>query len=190
MPPRTFAWAGVLAALAAGAICQVAGPVGLAYVGTPSIPKGLYLANRYSLAPKVGEYVCISGASLPEWARQRHYLPAGMPLCKQVAALSGGQVVRSGVHQQACDVSGTCVSSTLRPVDSQGRSLAPAFPEGRSVIAADSVYLYSPHPRGLDSRYLGQVSASAITLRLTPLLTRGVTSFAVQGGGDANTATR
>lgn len=164
---------GIAAALAAFGAYQLRGSTVLALNGTPSVPVGLYLAHKTTEAVAPGDLVCVSSAALPSWARDRHYLPDGMRLCKRVAASSQGWVFRERDRLAVCNTEDPCKESVLRTVDSKGRALTPAFPEGPSDIPAGFIYLHSEHPKGLDSRYLGLLPSNAVVLRLTPLLVSG-----------------
>lgn len=158
---------GVVATLGAN---QLRGTTVLAFNGTPSVPIGLYLANKPAKSVAPGDLVCVPGEALPAWARTRHYLPDGMRLCKRVAASSSGWVFREGARMTVCRAKGHCKEASLRDKDSKGRALTPAFPEGPSEIPVGALYLHSEHPRGLDSRYLGLLPVGAVVLKLTPLI--------------------
>ncbi|MDQ1300935.1 MAG: hypothetical protein QG637_856 [Chloroflexota bacterium] len=164
---------GATLALAALGTYQKHGKTVLAFNGTPSVPVGFYLARRNPRALEPGDLTCVRNEALPDWARARQYLPDGMSLCKRVAATTGGTVLREGSRLRVCTAGGECLESALRGADSHGRELRAAFPEGRSGIPAGQVYLYSEHPKGLDSRYLGLMPLSDTFLRLTPLLVSG-----------------
>ena len=62
-----------------------------------SAPIGLYRIDPGS-TPRAGDLVVLQPpAPLSRWLAERHYLPAGIPLLKRVAALPGARICRSGV---------------------------------------------------------------------------------------------
>lgn len=101
-------------------------------------------------------------ASLPErageLARARGYLPAGVPVIKQVGAIGGDEVCWSG--QEATLPGGSRLE--LLGQDRAGRPM-PAPPPGCVTLAPDQVFLRSDRSEAsFDSRYFGPVEASDV----------------------------
>jgi conjugative transfer signal peptidase TraF len=133
---------------------------------TPSEPAGIY-----RLVPggaERGALVWLQQPMGPEASMLHRYAPAKIPLIKRVAAIPGDTVKleRSGVL-----VNGTpWPDSAQLTRDAEGHALY-AFPFGIYRIAAGQLWVMSQHPRGIDSRYFGQVPESSVISRLTPVLT-------------------
>ena len=131
-----------------------------------SAPLGLYrISEADSLT--LGELVVVMPP--PDVARfmaARHYLPAGVPLMKHVAALPGQRVCRSGAM---VTVDGRPVAFA-RARDRAGRPL-PIW-RGCHHIRAGDLFLLNPAPDSLDGRYLGPLPASGLIGAAHPLLTR------------------
>jgi len=137
----------------------------LVWNASPSAPVGLYWASR--AAPARGDLVL---ATLPPDARRlaadRRYLPAGVPLVKRLAAVSGDVVCTVG---DAVFVNGKYVA-TRRNRDSFGRVL-PRW-SGCCTLAADELFLLMADVSGsFDGRYFGPVRRARIIGRLVPLWT-------------------
>jgi conjugative transfer signal peptidase TraF len=90
-------------------------------------------------------------------------------MLKPVVARAGDVVT---VSEQGIGVNGRVLPNTapLR-TDTHGRPLT-AWPFGRYVVAADTVWVASSYnPRSFDSRYIGPVPTSGIRDYVRPLLT-------------------
>ena len=69
----------------------------LLWNASASAPIGLYRIDP-GATPRAGDLVAIRPSPpLGAWLAERHYLPAGVPLLKRVAALPGARLCRSGV---------------------------------------------------------------------------------------------
>lgn len=132
---------------------------------TASAPVGFYLLARGR--PVVGEWVAIlPPPDLAHWMALRGYLPANVPLLKQVAAVPGQQVCgRAGI----LSIDGVPVAR-MRLKDRRGRTLKPFM--GCRDLADGEVLLVNRHaPDSLDSRYFGPLPSRSIVGRARPLWT-------------------
>lgn len=142
------------------------------FIVTASIPVGLYWAEPVQVQTlQRGDTVCFSYRT-PGWASGRHYFDEGSLLCKFVQALPGDRVIRVGdeliLHDGQAHIQ---VLSRFSTWDSRGRMLPAALEPHESLdLQSGSFWLGSTALRGLDSRYLGQISAGDIRLKITPVL--------------------
>lgn len=137
----------------------------LLFNATASAPVGFYLLAPGQ--PAIGDWVAIKPPrDLARWMALRGYLPANVPLLKQVAALPGQEACgRSGV----LSIDGAPVAR-MRTKDRWGRGLAPF--SGCRRIAVDEVLLVNRQaPNSFDSRYFGPLPAHGIVGRARPLWT-------------------
>jgi len=137
----------------------------LVWNASASAPVGLYWVSR--TAPARGDLVF---AALPPDARwlaaDRGYLPAGVPLVKRLAAVSGDVVCAVG---DAVYINGEHVAMR-RERDLTNRAL-PRW-AGCRVLAADEVFLLMTGvSNSFDGRYFGPVRRARIIGRLVPLWT-------------------
>jgi conjugative transfer signal peptidase TraF len=140
-----------------------------------SLPRGLYLLAPPA-APQPGQLVL--ACPPPSFARlavERGYLPPGpcpggsQPLGKLVLAIAGD---RLDVAPGGITLDGRPLPSTASvAADPAGRPLCRQL--GSHLVPSGALWLISPHPRSLDSRYFGPVAASALLGRLRPLATWG-----------------
>ncbi len=138
----------------------------LLWNASASAPTGLYRLHP-GVIPIVGDMVAYRPSpALAGFMAERHYLPAGVPLLKHVAARRGATICR---HDAAVTIDGRAVA-VARATDSHGRPL-PVW-RGCHVLRADQLFLLNPAPDSLDGRYFGPVSASGLIGRATPVLTR------------------
>jgi conjugative transfer signal peptidase TraF len=156
-----------LAGTAAAALPAVWRPdVRLVYNASASAPLGWYLI-RPATTPRVGDYVL---ATLPTaaaaLAAKRGYLPAGVPILKQVGAVAGQHVCITG---DALLIDGNPFGR-LRRSDSNGRQLT-AWPQCRRLVNGELMLLSTTNPASFDSRYFGPIVASAVRGRAVPLWT-------------------
>lgn len=169
-PFRTAALAFVLAValfLLLGA-AQRLSPWTLALNRTPSIPLGLYLAERAPLTNlRRHDIVCVAYFP-PAWALERRYLLPGTPLCKYLLGLPGEGIA---IEQDTLHITGDnapLFAGHYAATDSQGRALPRASLPGQ--IPPHHYYLGIPEKsNSLDSRYLGLAHDSQMVLRLHPL---------------------
>lgn len=170
---QTAARAFVLAVavlLALGALHQVS-PWTIALNRTPSIPQGLYLAERAPLDSLARHDIVCVPYSPPPWALERRYLLPGTPLCKYLLGLPGERIAVEGDALSIIDDKRqTLGAGRYAAVDSHGRALPRAdLPQ---QIPSGHYYLGVPDkPNSLDSRYLGLAPASRLVLRLYPVWT-------------------
>ncbi len=148
-------------------------PYSLVWNRTASIPEGLYLAKERDVHEPLrrGDVACFRYVA-PDWARERHYFPDWMRLCKPVAAVPGDEVSREGAQLYVTPVHGERTpSGELSPQDSRGRVLPQdQLPVG-TVPSGHYVLLAPAKAKSFDSRYLGLIASERITVRLTPLYT-------------------
>jgi conjugative transfer signal peptidase TraF len=156
------------------------GGLGVAAVGAPLAlrPSPHWLWNASASAPiglysvhsvrglEVGDWVAVRPPT--ELAREfaaRRYLPLGVPLVKQVAAMAPAEVCRWG---RRITIDGQPVARA-RDDDRMGRRL-PVW-RGCRRLTTDQVFLLNAVPDSLDGRYFGPSDRAAIIGRLTPLWT-------------------
>jgi len=159
----------VLMLIAGAGVAAVLAPItlnpspALLWNATASAPIGLYrVRSAGQLA--VGDWVAARPpANLASLFAARRYLPLGVPLVKQIAALSPSQVCRIG---RRISVDGRAMA-LAHGSDRLGRAL-PVW-SGCRRLAAGQVFLLNPAPHSLDSRYFGPVVTTALVGRLTPL---------------------
>lgn len=132
---------------------------------TASAPLGFY--GLTPGAPRVGDWVAISPPPpLARWMAARGYLPANVPLLKQVAALPGQQVCgRGGVLL----IDGEPVAR-MRARDRWGRALEP-FRGCRRLRSGEVFLINRQAADSLDSRYFGVLPLSGLVGRARPLWT-------------------
>jgi len=151
---------------AAAAPAVVRPPVRVVYNSSSSAPLGWYRVQPV-VSPNVGSYVL---ATLPTaaatFAAQRGYLPAGLPILKQVNAVAGQHAC---VRGSALLIDGTPSGRILRS-DRQGRPL-PAWRQCRRLMDGELFLLSTANPASFDSRYFGPVPASAVRGQAVPLWT-------------------
>ena len=139
----------------------------LIWNASASAPIGLYRLHRPETLP-VGTLVAVEPPkALARWMAERHYLPIGVPLLKQVSAVAGQRVCR---HGNVVRVDGRVVGRAhLR--DSNDCPL-PVW-KGCLTLHADQIFLMNTAvPDSLDGRYFGPLPVSSVIGRVTPLLTR------------------
>ncbi|MGB3469285.1 MAG: S26 family signal peptidase [Erythrobacter sp.] len=133
---------------------------------TQSVPTGLYhIRGKASL--HVGERVAIDPPSrLRTILAEGGYLPHGVPLLKEVAALSGDRVCRSG---PTITINGERAGEA-RTLDSQSRPL-PTW-QGCQTIAADEIFVMNRRaPESFDGRYFGPIVLADVIGRASPVWT-------------------
>ena len=129
----------------------------LLWNASASSPTGLY---RVARAPRVARgdmVVAWPPASARALAAERHYLPLGVPLVKQVAAIAGDQVCGRGAELL---INGLAVAAR-RAADPSGRPLP--WWTGCVRLGGGDVLLLSPNvPQAFDGRYFGITRRSEI----------------------------
>jgi conjugative transfer signal peptidase TraF len=140
--------------------------VRIAYNASASAPLGWYQVRAFA-SPQVGHFVL---AMLPNdaaaLAARRGYLPAGLPVLKQVAAVAGQHVC---AHADAIVIDGAVSAHILR-ADRMGRPLA-AWHQCRRLIDGELFLLNTSNAASFDSRYFGPVSVSAVRGQAIPIWT-------------------
>ena len=133
---------------------------------TASVPTGLYLvSDEYVL--RTGDRVAVEPSpTMRNFMVARGYLASGVPLLKQIAAVPGDTVCRTGY---AIDINGDH-AGFARETDSLGR-LMPAWQDCH-VLGGNEIFVMSPAvPDSFDSRYFGPLPRARVTGRAIPLWT-------------------
>ncbi|MTJ82860.1 MAG: S26 family signal peptidase [Telmatospirillum sp.] len=151
--------------LAIGGLSLVSMTPRLIWNATASTPVGLY-AVQPDRHPAVGDLLAVRPPErLAAFLAAGGYLPRGVPLLKQVAAVAGEIVCRTGI---TITIDGITVA-TAHERDHLGRPL-PAW-SGCHTLQRGELFLLNRHPDSLDGRYFGSIPASTVLGRARPLLT-------------------
>ncbi len=139
----------------------------LVWNASASVPIGLYAVRPVGTL-HVGELVIVCPPDdLATFMHQRRYLPIGVPMLKQVAALPGQTVCRAG---RTITVDGAVLGEALDS-DSSGRPL-PVW-DGCQHLGLGSVFLMNwQSEHSFDGRYFGPLSDATIVGRTDPIWTR------------------
>ncbi|WP_337190896.1 S26 family signal peptidase [Qipengyuania algicida] len=129
-------------------------PTGLYHIGDPA---GLHIGERVALDPPPG---------LRDYLAERGYLPAGVPLIKEVAALPGDTVCRNGL---AITINGS-LAGRARTRDRRGRVL-PAWHGCRTVAHREIFLMNLRAPDSFDGRYFGPLPRDRVIGRARPVWT-------------------
>lgn len=131
-----------------------------------SVPTGLY-AIRRKTSLHVGERVAVEPEpALRQFLATRGYLPAGVPLIKRIAAVSGQRVCRFG-HGVTIDGN---FAGVARARDRLGRLLPAWF--GCRTLRSGELFLMNPAaPDSFDGRYFGVSRIADVIGRATPVWT-------------------
>jgi conjugative transfer signal peptidase TraF len=129
----------------------------LVWNASPSSTIGLYRL-RAPVRIQKGEML-VAFAPLParRLAAMRGYLPYGVPLVKQVAAISGDRVCARGAN---VFVNGEVAARRLA-ADASGRPL-PSWRGCRTLVRGEAFLLSLHVPRAFDGRYFGVTRADDI----------------------------
>lgn len=128
-----------------------------------SVPVGLYAAHRS--APRRGDLVAAHAPQrIARLMAERGYLPRGVPMLKQVAAVPGQRICRTGTK---VSVDGIVVAQA-RLTDRAGRPL-PRWSGCRTLRAGELFLLNPASVDSFDGRYFGPVCARAIIAVLKPV---------------------
>ncbi|HEV7692226.1 MAG TPA: S26 family signal peptidase [Hyphomonadaceae bacterium] len=131
---------------------------------TESVPVGLYGVSRTE--PSNGDVVAIAPAgAVREVLDAYGALPAGKVLLKQLKAVRGDVVCRTGA---SVTINGA-EAATARPRSRNGRAL-PAW-SGCRALGAGEILVLAPHPLSFDGRYFGPIDKVQIIGVARPLLT-------------------
>ena len=165
MKRRTVFLAG---SVAAAALVSAALPLSriLIWNATESVPTGLYHI-RGAASLHVGERVAIDPPpSLRRYLAERGYLPSGVPLLKEVAALRGDTVCR---YDLTITINGE-EAGVARALDSRARQL-PEW-QGCHTIGADEFFVMNLRaPDSFDGRYFGPIKRDHLIGRASPVWT-------------------
>ncbi|MBL8594589.1 MAG: conjugative transfer signal peptidase TraF [Devosia sp.] len=139
---------------------------------TPSYPLGLWRVEPLGRDVAVGDriFICPPPSSAFERARERGYLGHGLcpgwysPLIKTVVAVAGQHVV---IDRSIAVDGAPLAHSSVRPVDGEGRALAPA---SGGVVPPRQLFLFSEFAGSYDSRYFGPIPAAGVLGLAHPLL--------------------
>jgi conjugative transfer signal peptidase TraF len=133
---------------------------------TPSMPLGLYELLRLDHPIHRGDIVQLCPPDqMALVARERNYVPLGgciyktAPFIKFVAAVPGDTV---DLRDDGVWVNGHHLAGSV-PVlkDDEGRDL-PKVARGRYKLKVGQIWVWSPYPRSLDSRYYGPIAVSSV----------------------------
>ena len=143
----------------------------LIWNASASVPIGLYLVLPVGDLAFADLVVVQPPDQLASFLADGGYLPRGLPLLKQIAALPGQTVCREGTAVTIDDVPfGNALAH-----DRLGRRL-PVW-QGCLQLGHEQVFLLNPgRPDSLDGRYFGPLPATSILGRATPLWTFGEAS--------------
>lgn len=151
-------------------------PYSLVWNNTPSIPEGLYLAERVSpgMGFSRGELGCFKYEP-PAWAVSRDYAIPGIHLCKHVLGFPGDTLDQTGKHlvvrYEENGIQKNLNAGEFTRVDSKGRTVPDAL-AGVAVIPPGYFFMEAPaHDNSLDSRYLGLIPIAKVNLKAYPIFT-------------------
>lgn len=153
---------------AAAALLSAAAPLSrvLVWNATASVPTGLYHIGDAARL-HVGERVALDPPpGLRDYLAERGYLPAGVPLIKEVAALSGDTVCRHGL---VVTINGLPAGSA-RARDRTGRVL-PVWHGCRTIAAHELFVMNLRAPDSFDGRYFGPLARDRVIGRARPVWT-------------------
>jgi len=127
----------------------------LVWNASASVPVGLYVVSP-GAAVRVGDRVIARvPAAVRRLAAARHYIPANVPLVKQVVAVSGDSVCALG---QAIVINGRWVAAR-RVHDGEGRAMP--WWHGCVTLQDQAVFLLmAGNPDSFDGRYFGPTDAA------------------------------
>ncbi|MGQ3227442.1 MAG: S26 family signal peptidase [Blastomonas fulva] len=169
MNPRylrsTCIWAGLFSVAFAGLAAGDPHPR-ILWNASASAPIGLYRVDG-DATPAVGDLlVLMPPKTIARFIAERRYLPGGVPLLKQVAAMPGQHVCRTGADILVDSIP----VAVARARDRIGRMM-PVW-QGCQRISADELFLLNPAADSLDGRYFGPVPASGVVGVAHPVMTR------------------
>lgn len=156
------------ACVAVSTLATLAVPVTCSAVwnASASVPTGLY-AIRGKASLHVGERVAIEPRpALRQFLATRGYLPAGVPLIKRIAAVSGQRVCR---FSQGVTIDGD-FAGVARASDRLGRPL-PAWFGCRTLRTGELFVMNAAAPDSFDGRYFGVLLTADVIGRAVPVWT-------------------
>jgi conjugative transfer signal peptidase TraF len=141
-------------------------PAKLIWNVSASAPRGLYWV-QLGKHPKRGDMVIAwLPAGVRELAHARHYLPAGIPLVKRMAASTGDRVCASG---RRILINGK-IAAVRYKSDPAGRALP--WWNGCRRLGSDEMFLLTTPARSFDGRYFGISSRRDLVGRAVPIWLR------------------
>lgn len=151
-----IALATALAALPCAATVAVSPPPLLLWNASASTPRGLYRVFPGAEVRRGDRVIASLAEPYRTLAARRGYLPRGVPLVKQVAAIPGDRVCAAGA---TISIDGE-VAAVRRALDARGRRL-PAW-NGCADLRAGEYLLLGESPWSFDARYTGPTRAKEI----------------------------
>ena len=165
MKRRAIVLAGTVAA-AALLSAALPAPRVLVWNATASVPTGLYHI-RGTASLHVGERVAIDPSpELRRYLAARGYLPGGVPLLKEIAALTGDRICRTGFR---ITINGEHAAEA-RAHDNQGRPL-PIWQGCHTLTGSEIFAMNRRAPDSFDGRYFGVLSRARLIGRASPVWT-------------------
>lgn len=126
-----------------------------------SAPRGLYWVSQ-AARPGIGDFAAARLSSeFEELAARRHYLPAGVPLIKRVAAVQGDEVCAT---DDRISLFGTRLATRMES-DPAGRPMP--WWSGCRRLGAGEYLLLNPGPHSFDGRYFGPTDSSRLVGKAT-----------------------
>lgn len=143
-------------------------------VGTPSIPTGIYWVDKHPTGLKPGDFVSFPFEPAHPWLKGRYgreLVHTKMVLGTAGDTLHADASLRLKLCRSEADQRETCEpAGQALPRDGKGRPLPSWVPPGKQyTLRTGELWVYSPHPKSLDSRYHGPVERSRIYGRATPI---------------------
>lgn len=138
----------------------------LLWNASASAPIGLYRV-RPGISPRLGQFaVILPPPAISRYMDKRRYLPAGIPLLKQIAATAGARICRDG---RIITIDGR-PAAIAHARDRQGRAL-PRW-HGCWTLGRGELFLLNAAPDSFDGRYFGPVPARSLIGAADPILIR------------------
>ncbi len=165
MKRRTVILAGTVAA---AALLSAALPLSrvLVWNASASVSTGLYLIRGRSSLHVAERVVIEPPPRLRAYLATRGYLPTGVPLLKEIAALQGDTVCRTGL---VITINGQ-IAGLARSEDSQGRPL-PVWHGCRTIDRREIFVMNLRAPDSFDGRYFGAIAHDSVIGRASPVWT-------------------
>ncbi|WP_227871449.1 S26 family signal peptidase [Novimethylophilus kurashikiensis] len=144
-------------------------------VGTPSVPTGIYWVDKTAPAHR-NNLVTFPFEPKAAWLRERYGdehvhtkllkgLPGDTIHADNANNLTLCHHLQDEVGPPDCEPVGK-----VQEKDSKGRPLFSWVPANQGyVLKAGEYWVYSPHPKSLDSRYHGPIESASVTGVATPI---------------------